>query len=513
MEMPPPGWYEDPVGSTGLLRWWDGSQWTDHTAAAPAGPANTGPAAPEVPGTGGRGAPPAFGAPAGFGAPSPAPAPGDYGGGIEPSPSGQQSLGTAGDDGSLTDWFESIPVPVLSHGQAAASRAETSGAALAVPLQQPAHPGEVTTRHDLPPVDQWAPTRADSRAPAPADTRAPTPAPSQAPAPTGSRAPAPADTWAPTRADNWPSAAGGENSTRMLRLDRPDVPILERNGVLPWANRNRRRLMWALALGTAVAVLIVVGLVVLLGSGAPARTTAGTATRHPSAASKISPSPSAPASATGVPSTTPTTGTPVTDGSSGLSYAMLSTPWQAGCPAPLNNATFTWSGGESAVAGTVGNSPWYASACSGLLGSQYSYTGVADLETTAVNLVSAFDPAYYSGLPHTRNTAENEPEQVSGHPAWIVKFVMNYPTAASQGLAWQSELGAVVVADRGTGQAPAVFYVTVPDNMGMGNVDAELQSLRLAAPPAATPPASAPSAGSPAPPADGGDGGDGGANP
>jgi hypothetical protein len=220
---------------------------------------------------------------------------------------------------------------------------------------------------------------------------------------------------------------------------------------------------------------------------------------------KLSPSPSPTASA---PSPAATTGTPVTDAASGLSYAQFGTPWLAGCPTPLSNSTFTWTGGESAVAGTVGsgvNSAWYASACSGPLGQQYPYTGVADLAQTANSLVSAFDPAYYNGLPHSRAITENNPMQVSGHAAWIVKFLMTFPTAASQGVPWQAELGAVVVADRGTGQAPAVLFVNVPDNLGLSSVDVVLQSLQLsAAPPSAAPPATTPPAASPPAPAGGG---------
>lgn len=30
---PPAGWYNDPHGAQGLRRWWDGTQWTDHTQA------------------------------------------------------------------------------------------------------------------------------------------------------------------------------------------------------------------------------------------------------------------------------------------------------------------------------------------------------------------------------------------------------------------------------------------------------------------------------------------------
>ena len=72
--------------------------------------------------------------------------------------------------------------------------------------------------------------------------------------------------------------------------------------------------------------------------------------------------------------------------------------------------------------------------------------------------------------------------QVSGHQAWMVKFLMTYTAAANEGLHWSTELGAVVVVDRGTGDVPAVFYVSVPASLGTANVTALIDSLRLGSP-------------------------------
>jgi hypothetical protein len=60
---------------------------------------------------------------------------------------------------------------------------------------------------------------------------------------------------------------------------------------------------------------------------------------------------------------------------------------------------------------------------------------------------------------------------------------MNYTAAASEGLHWSSELGAVVVVDRGTGNAPAVFYASVPATLGTANVTDLIGTLRLGSPP------------------------------
>ncbi len=174
----------------------------------------------------------------------------------------------------------------------------------------------------------------------------------------------------------------------------------------------------------------------------------------------------------------------VTDTASGLSYELLPSPWRRGCPGSLDTPMFSWNAGESALAGraNVGgiDSDWYGNACSGQLQQAFAYSGPADLGPVATGLAGALDPAYYSGLPHSRTVEDSYGMQVSGHAAWVVKFLMTYPDAARQGLAWSTELGAVVVVDRGADQTPAVFYVSVPGNLGTANVGILIGSLHLA---------------------------------
>jgi hypothetical protein len=173
----------------------------------------------------------------------------------------------------------------------------------------------------------------------------------------------------------------------------------------------------------------------------------------------------------------------VTDTASGLSYRLLASPWRHGCPAGLNTPMFNWTAGENTVAGHVslGGSviDWHGLACSGQLQQQFAYAGPADLQPIATSLVGALDPAYYAGVQHSRTTENSSAMQVSGHQAWKLEFAMNYPDGASQGLTWTSELGAVVVVDRGASQAPAVFYVSVPASLGTQNLTTLVDSLRL----------------------------------
>ena len=173
----------------------------------------------------------------------------------------------------------------------------------------------------------------------------------------------------------------------------------------------------------------------------------------------------------------------VSDASSGLTYRLLGSPWQHGCPSDLNTSAFDWTAGENTVAGhvSIGGSviDWHGLACSGQLQQQFAYGGPADLESAAISLVGALDPAYYAGVQHTRATEDSSAMHVSGHQAWKIEFLMNYPDGASQGLTWSTELGAVVLVDRGAGQFPAVFYVSVPASLSTQNVAMFLSTLRV----------------------------------
>ncbi len=405
MDLPPSGWYPDPYGVPGLLRWWDGSTWTQHTHQA----------------DGAEGTEPAHAQPAS----------------AQPATDAPTSVQPAVQATSVQ--------PAVTSVQPAAHQPGSQPTAVQPGTQPGARPG-------------GPPQGADAN---------------------GTQVLFLGD-------DAWGTPGGGATGGRF--------------GYHPDQRRRRMWVMGGLAGGTAVA-LGLIALVVSTLSGSPASPAAATTPATP-AARHTTP----PASASPAPSPTPSASNPgslLADGQSGLSYTQLGTPWQPNCPSGLNNGAFTWTAGESAIAGQVngGQTTWYGAACSGPLPQQYGYNGVADLENTATNLVNTFNGAYYGALQHNFQQEVSQPLQVSGHAGWEIKFLMTYTAAQGQGLSWNDEMGAVVVADLGAGMPPAVFYVSVPGNLGENNVDSLVASLQLSVPqqPAGSPPAGSPDAGSPAP--------------
>jgi hypothetical protein len=234
-------------------------------------------------------------------------------------------------------------------------------------------------------------------------------------------------------------------------------------------------MLWLLTGITTVVLLLIAGFVRQISkTPTVARPAALTATAH--AARHAAPSPaSRPAASRTVPE--------VTDASSGLSYQLLSSPWRRGCPGILDTPMFSWTAGEHAVAGRVNLGgtvfDWHGNACSGRLGQHFAYSGPNDLERVAISVADAVGAAYYSGLAQGSTIDSSSSMLVSEHQAWLVTFLVTYPDAASEGLAWTSEAGAVVVVDRGAGRAPAVFYASVPSNLGTSHVATLVSSLRL----------------------------------
>jgi len=246
--------------------------------------------------------------------------------------------------------------------------------------------------------------------------------------------------------------------------------------------RWQQGMLWLLTVVTTGVLLLIAGFVKEISKvPAVARPAVLTATAHPARRAAPSASPrSKPSPSTAGPARE------ITDASSELSYQLLSRPWRQGCPSTLDTTSFSWTAGEHAVAGqaTIGGTvmDWYGNACSGQLGQQFVYSNPADLEPVTMSVVDALEPAYYSGLRHYRSIESSSARQVSGHQAWMVTFVMTYPDAASEGLAWTSEAGAVVLVDRGADQAPAVFYASVPNDLGISDVSTLVGSLQLTAP-------------------------------
>jgi len=434
MDLPPSGWYPDPYGVPELLRWWDGSTWTHHTHADAAVDADGG-------------------------------------------------SGSAAAQQTTVQPTTVQPTTVQPVGQLTAAPPVASTLATTVP-QPVLLPTAVQ-----PAVEAAA---AQSTTVQPTTVQPTTVQPAGQP---GGVQPTTVQPFAMQAGGAQPAAARGYdgNGTQVLFLGddawtNPGAPGGPNGpGGAPggdwygYQRAQRRRKIWVasgLAGGTVVALGVIALVVNTLGQSSTSSSPPQAPTPTVAAATSVAPSPTPSATATGTSST-------LTDGQTGLSYAQLASPWQPTCPGGLNSQGFSWTAGESAVAGQVnsGQTTWYGAACSAPLPQQYGYTGVADLANVTTTLANQFNGSYYQALSHNYQPELSQPVQVSGHAGWEVKFLITYTNASGQGLSWSDEMGAVVVADSGTGAAPAVFYVSIPGNLGETNVDTLVSSLQLSVTP------------------------------
>jgi hypothetical protein len=502
MDLPPSGWYPDPFGVPGLLRWWDGSTWTHHTHADAATDADGGGSAVAAqPGTSQHTAVQATSVQATTVQPTTVqPA-------VQPTTVQPTTVQPAVQPTTVQPTTVRPAVQLTAAPPAAGTLATTVPQPVLLPTAvQPAVEAAAAQSAAVQPTTVQPMTVQPDGQPGGVQPTTVQPLAMQA----GGAQPAAArghdgngtqvlfvgdDAWAGQGAPGGPNGSGGA----------------PRGDWYGYQRVQRRRRIWVasgLAGGTVVALGVIVLVVNTLGpsSASSGATQAPTPTAPVAAATSAAPSPSPSATATGTSST-------LTDGQTGLSYAQLAAPWGPTCPGGLNSQGFSWTAGESAVAGQVngGQTTWYGAACSAPLPQQYGYNGVADLANVTTTLANQFNGSYYQALSHNYQQELSQPVQVSGHAGWEVKFLITYTNASGQGLAWSDEMGAVVVADSGTGAAPAVFYVSVPGNLGETNVDTLVSSLQLSVTPqeAASASASASASAGATSPAPGNGNGDG----
>jgi hypothetical protein len=480
MDLPPSGWYPDPYGTPSLLRWWDGSGWTQHThpdVTAGAGGSGVDPAATTVQSATGK-ASAVQGAAVQETTVQGATVLGNTG--LGNTGLGNTVQATAAQPAATA--VQASPVP-LSTGPSAEWLSRTkppTGRPTAPQPALPAFPGAavgVAPTAYQPQVTSVLPGQM-GQAGGISQPGGMQPTPGQ---PTIVQPGYPQPGTVPPVAGQ----AGAGDGTQVLFLGGdswqvPGAPVQGNPyGYMEAQRRRRRRVIIGITAGTAVAVAAIVIIATSLSSSPSTPVANQTAAAPAPTASAASPTPTQSASPTASPTTT---GSLLTDGQAGLSYMQLSAPWQgASCPNSLtSNGAFPWTAGEYAVAGQVnnGSNTWYGEACSGLLPQDYGYSGTGNLQTTTENLAQTFSNAYYGALDHTINQEQDQPLQVSGHAGWEVTYDVSYTNASDQGASWNDEQASVVIVDNGTNQ-PAVFFTSIPQNLNEDNINKLVSSLQL----------------------------------
>lgn len=122
---------------------------------------------------------------------------------------------------------------------------------------------------------------------------------------------------------------------------------------------------------------------------------------------------------------------------------------------------------------------WIGNVYAGPLNPIYTYEGVSGIKATTERVFIDFVTNYYQ-LPNVRKILQHKAIKIGDRDAWLIDFELDFSKeAAEKGYKWNKERGAVVVMDRGESEAPALLYMSVPDNLGTEVVSQVLNSLKV----------------------------------
>ncbi|WP_164903894.1 DUF2510 domain-containing protein [Nonomuraea polychroma] len=238
-----------------------------------------------------------------------------------------------------------------------------------------------------------------------------------------------------------------------------------------------------------LAALVVVALIVVAGIFFVNRSSPEVALPSPTEQSESQeppgnepPSNEPPSQGTGEPPPQPVDGR-ITDSRAGISYPV---PQGWTVPAQLNPATPSptqqlWSAGVQAVSQEdfVEDDDWIGNVYSGLLNELYPYSGAAGMGDTAKAVFVDF--ARFYSPPHESKIVADKAMKIGDRDAWLLQFELDFTKVSEEkGYKWKKENGAIVLMDRGSGERPALLYISVPDNLGTDVVSKVLSSLKPA---------------------------------